>query len=189
VSLRQLPNLISLLRILLVVPLAWLILREEYRGALWVFAVAALSDGLDGFLARRFGWMSRLGSILDPMGDKALLATSFFLLGWQGAIPWWLTLLVLGRDLVIVTGAVAFHFLVGRYDMAPSLASKLNTGAQLILVLLVVASLALGGVAEWAVRAMTTVVTITTLMSGAEYVWIWGGRAFATRRKGGGGLG
>jgi len=85
--LRHLPNLISMLRILMVPPVAWLIVEQHYALALGLFVVAGVSDGVDGFLAKHYGWTSRLGSILDPLADKLLLSVSFVTLAWLGHLP------------------------------------------------------------------------------------------------------
>src|ERR1700709_2062826 len=100
--LRHLPNLITALRMLLVVPLCWLIAAGRYDGALWVAAVAAISDAVDGFPAKRFRWQSWVGGVLDPIADKLLLTAAFIWLAMADAFPAWLTVLIVGRDLVIV---------------------------------------------------------------------------------------
>ena len=133
--LRHLPNLITLLRMLLVVPLCWLIADGHYDGALVVAAIAGLSDAVDGFLAKRYGWQSWLGGILDPIADKLLLMAGFLWLAFAGDVPGWLAALVIGRDLVIVGGAVAYYYLIGRFDAAPSRLSKLTTLVQIVFVL------------------------------------------------------
>ncbi|WP_373508037.1 CDP-alcohol phosphatidyltransferase family protein, partial [Thiocapsa sp.] len=103
-QLRDLPNIISVLRLVAVAPVMYLLLRQEYGWALVLFAAAGASDGLDGYLAKRYDWRSRLGGILDPLADKALLVACFLILGWQGLVPVWLVIAVILRDLVIVTG-------------------------------------------------------------------------------------
>ncbi len=105
---RHLPNLLTCLRLALVLPVAWLLLRQQYPQALWLFLLAGLSDALDGLLARRFGWTSRLGAWLDPIADKLLLVISYVCLTLNGLVPVWLTAVLLLRDLVIVGGAGAF---------------------------------------------------------------------------------
>lgn len=177
---HHLPNIITVLRILLVVPVVQLLLDGRYAEALILFAVAGVSDGLDGFLARFFHWQSRLGSILDPLADKLLLVCSFLALGWQGLIPPLLVALVLLRDLVIVAGALAFHLRFGRFEMAPSRLSKANTLFQILLVLTVVlANSGLLGIPQMPliVDTLRNIVWATTLISGGDYVWVWGRRA------------
>src|SRR3990172_3309285 len=104
-GLKDIPNIISLLRMALVPPVVILLLNGYYGWALLVFVSAGLSDGLDGYLAKRFGWRSRLGAILDPLADKLLLVASYLTLGWLGQLPLWLVAVVVGRDIVIVAGA------------------------------------------------------------------------------------
>ena len=102
----DIPNLITVMRIVLVVPVSWSLLRQEFGLALALFFVAGVSDGLDGFLAKHYGWSSRLGALLDPLADKALLVACYASLAWIGLLPVWLLVLVVARDVVIVAGAV-----------------------------------------------------------------------------------
>lgn len=177
----DIPNLISMLRILLTLPIVWLLFEQQYALSLILFAVAGFSDGLDGFLAKRYGWQSYLGGLLDPLADKALLMSSFLVLGGQGLIPIWLVILVIFRDLTIVGGALYYNFSVEELDANPSLISKFNTLLQIMLVLLVVTDagpLALPyPIVEW----LTWATGLTTLISGGAYVWVWSNKA---RRKG-----
>ncbi len=138
-SLRHLPNLLCVLRILMVYPVAHWILQERYADVMLLFAVAASTDALDGFLAKRFGWTSKLGSLLDPLADKLLLVTVFICLSVNGDVPWVLTGLVLLRDLVIVFGALTYKVLFGPVNGNPTIASKINTLAQIVYCLAVVA--------------------------------------------------
>jgi cardiolipin synthase len=176
--LRHLPNLITTLRIVLVVPMCWLIAAGRYDGALLVAALAGVSDALDGFLAKRFGWQSWIGGMLDPLADKLLLDAAFVWLALTGELPEWLAALVVGRDLVIVAGAGAYHALVGRFDAAPSRLSKLTTTAQLILVLAELLRLS-GWLAlpELPRAALVGLTTLLTLASGLDYIVTWGTRA------------
>ncbi len=181
-SLAQLPNLISLLRLIAVVPVAWLLLDQLYAAALVVFALAGASDALDGFLAKQFGWASRLGGILDALADKVLLITVFVVLAWAGLLPAWLAAAVVARDVVIVAGAAAYHWRVERFMPEPSFLSKVNTFAQIVLVLETVWTQAIGTLgAQWHVRLVYAVLA-TTVLSGAEYAWNWGMRAWERAR-------
>lgn len=183
ISRRDIPNLLTVLRILLVGPVIWLLAEERYGQALLVFAIAGVSDGLDGYLAKRNGWITRLGSFLDPLADKMLLVGSYVALGWTGLLPVWLVLLILGRDVVIVSGALAFHFLVGRFEAEPTAISKINTFAQIVLVLLVVAGELVSGIPTTAVEVVTFCVVVTTIASGVGYVWAWSQRAHRVSRE------
>jgi cardiolipin synthase (CMP-forming) len=176
--LRHLPNLITALRILLVVPLCWLIFDARYDGALLVAAIAGLSDAVDGFLAKRFGWQSWIGGMLDPIADKLLLTATFISLAMVGAIPVWLAIVVVGRDLVIVAGATAYHLLIGRFDASPSRLSKWTTLMQIAFVLIEL--LRLSGWMPLASPLHSALIAFTaacTLASGLHYMVIWGGRA------------
>ena len=178
---KYLPNIISIIRILLVIPTVNYLWQNEYGKALTVFFVAGVSDVLDGFLARRFGWVTRLGSILDPLGDKLLMTAIYFTLGLMGHLPIWLVALVIGRDLVIVTGAVAYRLLVKEITMQHLLISKLNTGFQILLVLLLIFHLSTFPFATQipvqVIEILIYIVTFTTLASGIAYVVIWTLRA------------
>lgn len=178
---RFIPNIISILRILLVIPTVYFLWEHQYSYALLLFFVAGLSDGLDGFLARRFNWTSRLGSFLDPMGDKLLMTASYFMLGLLGHLPVWLVAIVIGRDLVIVAGAIAYRLLVQDITMSPLLISKINTAAQILLVLLMLFSLSdlpmAGVVPAWITLTVIYVVFITSLLSGLAYIFVWSKRA------------
>ncbi len=173
---QDIPNLLTALRVLLVLPATWLMLEHRYGAALVVFGVAGLTDALDGFIARRFRWQSRLGAVLDPLADKLLAVSAYLVLGAQGVLPAWLVALVLARDLVIVAGSVAYHLRVERFDASPSLLSKLNTFLQIVLVLTAMAAQVLP-VPSPAMTALVWVVAATTLGSGLDYVWRWGRRA------------
>ena len=176
-SAKDIPNIISVLRILLTIPVVFFLLEHEYTLALVLFAVAGFSDGLDGFLAKHYGWTSRLGGLLDPLADKALLVTSFLVLGATGLIPIWLVMLAVCRDLVIMGGALYYNFAVEEVQPTPTLISKLNTLLQILLVILVVMHagpyplpLALLETLEWAVLA-------TIIWSGGQYVYVWSRKA------------
>jgi cardiolipin synthase len=183
---RDIPNVISVLRILLVAPVVYLLLSEHYKEALMLFFVAGVSDGLDGYLAKHYGWTSRLGSILDPIADKLLLVCCYAALGWLGHIPLWLVVAVFARDIVIVLGAVAFYWLIGRYEMEPSFVSKLNTVCQIVLVLAVVMSLSVMPLSAVTINVMIWTVLVTTILSGFDYVVTWGVRAWQARGDEGG---
>jgi cardiolipin synthase len=173
-GLRDLPNLITVLRMVLVGPATWLILEQRFGLALLLFGVAAFTDAVDGFLAKHFGWTSKLGGILDPLADKLLVMASFLALAWVGALPVWLVLLVVARDIIILAGAISYYFLVQQFQAAPTLTSKLNTLAQLMLVLVVVLDRGVIDVPELAVTGLIAITALTTVASGANYVWIWG---------------
>jgi cardiolipin synthase len=181
VTRRDLPNIISILRLLIVLPVVYLLLQENYRAALVLFALAGVSDALDGFIAKRFGWTSRLGSILDPVADKALLMSTYVTLGILNLLPVWLVVAIILRDLLIFTGALAYHFLIGKYEMSPSLLSKINTFAQIILALAVVMSADVFEIPRQFLQLLIYTVLATTVLSGVDYVWNWGYQAVRSR--------
>lgn len=170
---RHIPNVLSILRILMI-PLAMVeLVRENHLTAMAIMAVAGITDGLDGYLARRFEWRTRLGAILDPLADKFLMMASYVTLGYLGHIPLWLSLLVVGRDVVIMAGAVAYYRLSDHLEMAPTVLSKANTALQVGLVVIVVGALAGLPVPAWALAGVVWLVATFTLASGLHYVWLW----------------
>ncbi|MGF1642272.1 MAG: CDP-alcohol phosphatidyltransferase family protein [Thiotrichales bacterium] len=174
---RDIPNIITIMRLILVPPVGWAILVGEYRLAFWLFFLAGFSDALDGFLARAFHWQSRLGATLDPIADKSLMILAFFCLFWVGLIPWWLFAAVLLRDLVIIGGALAYQYLTHALHMEPLLLGKLNTALQILVVLAILLHLAFGWFApEW-INYMSLLLLATTAISGVAYVIEWGRRA------------
>ena len=172
---RDIPNLITMVRLLLVPPVVWLIVERVFGPALLLFVIAGASDGLDGYLAKRFGWTSELGGVLDPIADKFLMVSCFIALTALGLVPLWLTLIVVARDLIIVAGATAYHYLAGGFIAAPTLLSKINTGVQILVVLAVLGDAWLQlhlspAPLLWLAAAMA-------LASGAHYVSSWTARA------------
>lgn len=179
---RWIPNALTFLRVLLIVPFAMALLETQYRVALIVFFAAAVTDGIDGFLARHFEWRSRLGAIADPLADKALLITAYLMLTWTGVLPLWLFLVVLGRDVLIVLGGLVFHYTVGRFELQPSLLGKLNTFVQILVVLAIIILLAGLPMPPWVLPLGVDLVAVSAVASGLHYVIIWTGRAWRTKR-------
>ena len=176
-SRRQLPNFITGLRIVLIVPIAWSLARLRFDATIVLFGVAALSDAADGFLAKRFGWQSELGAMLDPIADKLLLATVFVTLSVLGLIPWWLTAVAVARDLVIVLGAIAYRLCIGPIHAHPSTVSKLNTLTQVAFILAVIARQRFELPPPWVLTALGATVFLTVVVSGIDYVVTYGRRA------------
>jgi cardiolipin synthase len=169
----NLPNILSFAR-LMAVPLAiWLMLAGDFMLAFWLFVAAGLTDALDGFLAKRFGWETELGSYLDPLADKALLVSVFVVLGWIGHLPLWLTIMVVFRDVFIVGGAVVVMAITGGFKAEPMFVSKLNTTLQIALAAAVLAKLG----HDLAIDALTTglivATALTTFASGMAYLVRW----------------
>ncbi|MDH3515032.1 MAG: CDP-alcohol phosphatidyltransferase family protein [Gammaproteobacteria bacterium] len=172
-SLSQLPNLITISRIGLV-PVLILVLKDEnYAASLAIFVIAGVSDGLDGFIAKRFHFQSRLGSILDPIADKILLLCSYVMLVLLNHIPFWLMLTVVFRDLLIVGGYIIYTSMIGPVQMNPSWLSKFNTFLQISLVIIILGQQAFDLVYAPLVDALIYGVLVSTVVSGVHYLWIW----------------
>lgn len=180
----DIPNLLTIARMLLVPPIVWMLLQRQFELALVLFFIAGFSDGLDGFLAKKMGWESRIGALLDPLADKLMLISCYLALAWLGLLPVWLVVLVLLRDLVIVIGATLYHFRIEKVEAAPTIVSKLNTLLQILLVLLVIAGQIITLDVSALVQAMVYAVAVTTVWSGIDYVFIWGNRARSQGRSG-----
>jgi cardiolipin synthase (CMP-forming) len=172
-NLAHLPNLITLARIALVPVLILLLKDQDYAAGLIVFVIAGASDALDGYLAKRLNVQSRLGAILDPVADKLLLVSAYVMLTVLGHIPFWLVLVVVFRDLLIVGGYMLYTSHAGPVKMRPSILSKLNTLMQIALATLVLAQQAAG--LDWplTIDVLVVAVLITTVVSGAHYLWSW----------------
>jgi cardiolipin synthase len=181
--LRFIPNALCILRMVLVAPVAWLLVQHQFEMTLALFAFAAATDGLDGFLAKRFGWTSELGKILDPLADKILLVSVFLTLGLMDLIPLWLALVAIGRDVTITAGAIAYNALYGYPHGRPTWASKLNTLCQIVFLLLVVASHAVGYVPQHVVMTIGALVFVTTVVSGIDYVITYSRKALEASRQ------
>jgi cardiolipin synthase len=177
VNLSRLPNLISAGRIALVGPVAWSLVEQRYGLTLVLFTVAGVSDALDGFLAKRYGWITRLGSLLDPLADKLLLVTVFVLLAWGGMLPTWLVVLALLREVLILGGALAYRLRVGPFEGQPTLASKVNTFLQIALVIAILVDRSLGQLPGGLLGGLELAVVASVVVSGAQYVWLWSLRA------------
>lgn len=173
-SVSQLPNLITLARLALTPVFVLLINHQDYDLALVVFAAAGVSDGIDGFIAKRFHFESRLGAILDPAADKILLVSAYVMLTVLEHLPLWLVIVVVFRDLLIVGGYIVYTSMYGPVHMRPSLLSKVNTFVQIALVVVVLLAQAAGAGYPGLIRALVYVVLVTTVASGAHYLWTWG---------------
>lgn len=169
----NLPNFISVARALLVPVVFWLLVTGRLQGAFLVFVIAGLSDAIDGFLAKRFGWQTELGAYLDPLADKLLVVCIFVAMAALGELPLWLVVAVVSRDVLIVS-AVMLSWLLGRpMRMKPFTLSKANTAAQLVLAATVLAdagfALGLAALRE----ALIWVTGALTLTSLAAYLQAW----------------
>jgi cardiolipin synthase len=169
----NIPNLITIFRILLVPLTVWLILSEAFHFAFMAFIIAGLSDAVDGFLARRFRLQTELGEVLDPIADKALLVSIFVALGSLGHLPVWLVILVTSRDVLIVGAVVISWFMARPVAMRPLLISKINTTGQIVLACAVLASLGFGWRLGLLLDAGIAAIAALTAASGAVYMRDW----------------
>jgi cardiolipin synthase len=180
---RHLPNLICLARIALIWPIVIALLARNYDLALFLLILAAVSDGLDGFLAKRFGWTSELGKILDPLADKLLLITLFVVGAWISLVPLWLTVAAVTRDVAIVLGALVWRFWIGPFTAGPSILSKINTGLQLAYLLGVITHADKLPPPAGFLSVLAVVIVVTTLLSGINYAIVFARSAAAVRSR------
>ena len=180
----NLPNLISLCRLLSVPLLVWLILDHQMEWAFWLFVIAGISDAVDGFIAKHLDSQSVLGAYLDPLADKALLVSVYIALGNQNFLPNWLVIMVVFRDIMIVGGALLFYTLTQTLKMEPLLVSKVNTVAQIVLAGTVLGIAAMDLAEDelpllqiYVSWALVYLVAATTLASGAGYLVKWSRKA------------
>ena len=166
----NLPNLITLVRLLLVPVAIWLLATEHYAGAFWVFVGAGLSDALDGWIAKRFDRRTRLGAVLDPAADKLLLTGVYVTLGLAHQLPAWLVMLVVLRDLLIVLGYAVLQRRAAPDAFGPLYVSKINTLVQITLIGFVLARLGLGIEAGLETRLLIGAAAVTTVLSGLSYL-------------------
>ena len=171
------PNLLTLARIGLVPLLIVLLQDQQFLMSLIVFIVAGITDGLDGFIAKRFNAQTQLGAILDPLADKALLVSSFVMLSIMELIPFWLMVVVVFRDIIIVCGYLIMVLFFGSVKMQPLQVSKLNTVLQISFIVVVLASLAGVDQLNLLFPAISYAVLISSVWSGCAYVYIWSVKA------------
>jgi cardiolipin synthase (CMP-forming) len=167
------PNIITLIRILLVPIIVWAIASSQMEIAFGVFVVAGVSDAVDGFLAKRFNMTSELGALLDPLADKALLVSIYMALGIWGAIPRWIVILVVSRDIMIVAAVIVSWLFDRPVPMKPLMVSKLNTVAQVTFAAVVLASLSFGFKPAPYDLILMGFVTVLTLVSVSLYLVEW----------------
>jgi cardiolipin synthase len=173
----NIPNLISLTRLLSVPLTVWLIMNDDLLTCFWVFILAGISDAADGFIAKRYNLQTELGGYLDPIADKSLLVSVFVTLGYAGYLDFWLVLLVVFRDALILVGAFLYHLIYQNLHIKPLLISKINTTAQFILLTFVMGFHGYTIAQSVIIEVMVLIVAMTTVISGGAYVSIWGSRA------------
>lgn len=182
-ALKYIPNLITIARILSVVPVAWFLWIGSYHAALVLLILAGLSDGLDGYLARRYQWFTPLGALLDPVADKLFIVTIMLVFGFKGILPWWIVLLILGRDVLIVGGAIAYRWVTGALEMKPLFISKVNTALQLILLAATLLHVGFYALPQKVMDNLECLVAASTIISGAAYVFFWSYYAVMNRER------
>lgn len=176
---RHIPNLICLIRMGLIWPVVAVLHQRRFDLALALFVVAAVSDGLDGFLAKRFDWGSDLGKVLDPAADKLLLMVVFVEAAWLHLVPWWVAAAAVARDVMIALGALIFRLWFGPLHGRPTAISKINTGAQLLYLAAVMFAAVLLWPRPGLLWAMALAVFATTCLSGLDYLATFTRRAWA----------
>jgi cardiolipin synthase (CMP-forming) len=166
----SIPNFLTLIRIVLIPWFAILLINGSFNQALWVFAGAAVTDGLDGFAARWFSQKTRLGALLDPIADKLLLSTAFITLAIMKEIPVWLSVIVISRDVVIVLGVGILFYSQIKVEMKPTIYSKMTTLFQLLLICLVLSS---GYIQldDWLRQGLILATLVFTVYSGLHYLY------------------
>ncbi len=182
--LRNLPNALSLIRCMLIVPFLIFFHQHNYLSAFVVFLIAGFTDAFDGWLARSFHWQSAFGSFVDPIADKLLITASFLSLAYIGALPWGLVILVFLRDLTISIGVLAWYGLVHKHlEFRPTYLSKINTVMQLSLVTFFLFEQAFHQGSPVFGRMLLIITVLTTSGSYIDYVWTWGKKAWASNTR------
>jgi cardiolipin synthase len=177
---KHLPNLICVVRMVLVWPTIQALESGAYARACVIFGIAAVSDGLDGWLAKRFHWISNLGRFLDPLADKILLSFVYVVATWLALVPWWLTAAVVARDVTIGAGAVIYRLWFGALRGRPTILSKVNTVAQITALSAAMLAAASGFPPPEVNLALAGIAFLTTVASGLDYLTTFTVRALAS---------
>lgn len=176
-TVKLIPNILTTLRLVLVVPICLFILSENYQPVLWVALIAGLSDAVDGWLARRLGSVSRYGAIADPLVDKTLLISVYCCLMIVEVLPWWVFVIIVARDVIIVSGAFVYHWLFGRYEIKPSFWGKASTAVQIIFALMLLTQQLFPVFPVLVLQVTTWLLILLAFVSGGHYVYVWGSSA------------
>ena len=172
--LSQIPNLLTLVRIAACPILILLLYERNYELALYIFVAAGITDALDGYIAKKFNCASDLGVVLDPMADKLLIASTYVMLAIIGDIPFWLLVVVVFRDLVILGGYMIIVMMGQEVLMRPTYSSKINTFLQISLMVAVLLERSEILSIPMVVETLIFGVLVSTVLSGIQYVWLWG---------------
>lgn len=174
---HYIPNIITLLRLLAVLPCAWLLWLENYQIALYVFALAGVSDGVDGYLARRFAWKSHWGAVMDPLADKLLLVMTAGILTLKGLLPFALFVLMMSRDVLILSGAALYRLKFGPFQVQASIWGKLSTFFQVLMLIAILVHGAYASLALLPLYIIMWLCAVITGVSGLHYCWVWMNKA------------
>ena len=169
-TVSQLPNLLTVLRMLLVAPFVYFLFRENYGVALTLLFLAGLTDMLDGFLARRYQWFSWFGSVADPVADKLLLISTYVVLGFLGHFPLWLVVIVVGRDILIFSASLTYWLIAGEFEGQPTFLGKSCTFFMVVQGLLMLVALAIMPIPEIILEWGNWIVVVLCLASAIHYV-------------------
>jgi cardiolipin synthase len=173
-ALRSIPNGITVLRLILVLPIAFSIVEESYITAFLLFGVSGFSDGLDGFIARRYGWVSAFGKLIDPLADKLMMITTVLTLGLLGHFPVMLMVLIIVKDLTVLGGVFSYTTLAGFPSIQPNFLGKCTTAAQIFLLVSVLLNLGFPGMLpELFFNIFFWIVAVMTSFDGIIYLWLW----------------
>jgi cardiolipin synthase len=179
---KQIPNALTTLRLLLAVPICWLILDKNYPVVLWVAAIAGITDGVDGWIARKLDATSRYGAIVDPLADKVLLNSVYTSFAVVGLLPWWVAAIVVLRDLVIVTGALAYHWRFGAYDAMPSAWGKASTLVQIVFAVILLTYQVYPLFPAFLLSVGQWTLIVLAFASGGHYVYTWAAKALTNSK-------
>lgn len=169
----NIPNVITVFRIFLVPLVVWLIIAGQMAAAFWVFLLAGVSDGIDGFIAKRFGQETLLGAYLDPLADKALLVSIYVTLGLQLHIPNWLVIMVVSRDILIISAVILSWMMDRAVMMRPLFVSKANTTGQIVLAGMVLLDVGFDLDLTMSRQVTVIAVAVLTVASAAAYLIGW----------------
>jgi len=170
---KLLPNMLTTLRLILTVPICLMILNENYGAVLWIAFIAGLSDGVDGFLARKLDAVSRYGTMVDPISDKVLLNGVYVSFAIVGILPWWVALIVVLRDVLIVCGALLYHWQFDHYEITPSLWGKTSTFIQITFALVLLTDKVYPLLTPLSFQVGLWSLIVMAFISGGHYLYIW----------------
>jgi cardiolipin synthase len=179
---KLLPNVLTTLRLILALPISLLILNENYPAVLWLALLAGLSDGIDGYLARRFNALTYYGAVVDPLADKVLLLSTYIAFAVIGLLAYWIVAIVIIRDLLIISGALIYRSKFGRFKMVPSLWGKISTVVQISFALMLIMQQVYPVLPEFFLQIAMWIVVVLAFISGSHYFYTWRGKIITTKK-------